>query len=190
MRSFIALELSPEIKKELSRLQQELKKIDLDVKWVKPDNIHLTLKFLGNVEEAKIEQIKTALAGISSGKKPFEISLFKLGAFPNLNYPRVVWVGIDKGSSEAEDIAKLIEDDLERLGFSKEDRPFSVHLTIGRVKSGKNKIALKEKVSALEVQPKSSIVKNITLFQSTLTRNGPIYAQVYMAQLTGGSSTG
>jgi len=174
MRTFIALDISSEMKGELSRLEEELKKADADVKWVKVDNVHLTLKFLGNIEEPEIEQIKKTLDGISSQEKPFEISLFKLGAFPNLNYPRVIWVGIDKGCSEVEKIAGLLETDR-----------FSAHLTLGRVKSGKNKLALKEKLSSLEVQPKSCTVNNITLFQSTLTPKGPIYTSLYVSTFTG-----
>lgn len=185
MRTFIALELSAEIREELSRLHGEFKKTDADVKWVKPENIHLTLKFLGNVDEAKIEKIKNALGEISGREKPFEISLSGLGAFPNLNYPRVVWVGIDKGSSEAEKIAGLIADSMEKLGFPKEERPFSAHLTLGRVKSGRNKAGLKEKISSLSVQPKSCAVNHITLFQSTLTPAGPIYTPLYAAKFTG-----
>lgn len=186
MRTFIALELSNEVREELSRLQEELKKVDADIKWAKAENIHLTLKFLGNVEEAKIEEIKKLLDNISSREKPFETSLFKLGAFPNLNYPRVIWVGIDKGCSEIEKIAGLVETELEKINFSREKRPFSAHLTLGRVKSGKNKAELKEKISSLQVQPKSCTINNITLFQSTLTPKGPIYTPLYAARFTGG----
>ena len=185
MRTFIALELSNEIQKELSRLQEELNKADADVKWVKPDNIHLTLKFLGNVEDAKIEQIKKILEGISSKEKLFEISLSGLGAFPDLNHPRVLWVGLDTGSPEAKRIAASLETELQKIGFPKEERPFSAHLTLGRVKSGRNKAKLKEKLSSLQVQPKSSAINNITLFQSTLTPKGPIYTPLYMSKFTG-----
>ncbi|MBL7156718.1 MAG: RNA 2',3'-cyclic phosphodiesterase [Candidatus Omnitrophica bacterium] len=184
MRTFIALELSDEIKEEFSRLEEKLKTAEADVKWVKPHNIHLTLKFLGDVEESKIGQIKNVLDGISAQNNSFEISLFKLGAFPNLNQLRVLWVGLEKGFSEAEKIANSIEDNLEKIGFPKEKRPFSAHFTLGRVKSGKNKNQLKELISSLEVRPKSCVIKHITLFQSTLTPKGPIYASLHRAKLT------
>jgi RNA 2',3'-cyclic 3'-phosphodiesterase len=183
MRTFIALELSQEVRAELSRLEAEIKKAEADVKWVVPENIHLTLKFLGDVDEDKIGRIKETLDGISSGIKSFEISLFKLGGFPNLNYPRVIWVGIDKGCSEVEKIAALVEAKLAELSFEKEDRPFSAHLTIGRVKSGKNKIALKEAISSLSARPASCLISHITLFQSTLTPHGPIYTALHKAAL-------
>ena len=183
MRAFIALELSEEIKEELSRLQEELKKTGADVKWVNPENIHLTIKFLGNAGESKIEQIKKILEDISSQTGPFEISLFKVGAFPSLDHPRVIWAGIDKGCAEAEKIAALAEGKLENMGFEKEKRPFSAHLTIGRVRSGRNKAGLKEMISSLEVKPKSCAIKHITLFQSTLTPRGSIYTSLHAAKL-------
>ena len=185
MRTFIALELSSEIKEELARLQAELKKAKADVKWAEPDNIHLTLKFLGETEDAKIEQIKEILQQISSEEKPFEISLFKLGAFPNASYIRVIWVGIDKGCANAERIAKSIENESEKIGFPKEVRSFSAHLTLGRVKSPKGKIALREKISSLEVRPEKTTIRKVTLFKSTLTSSGPIYDSLFEASLTG-----
>ena len=184
MRTFIAIELSKEVKDDLAKLQHELNKADADVKWVKPENIHLTLKFLGEVGEDKIEDMKKVLDGISGKNKPFELSLFKLGAFPSINSPRVVWVGIDKGCGESEQIAKSIEDELEKLDFPKEERPFNAHLTLGRVRSGKNKAMLKERLSATEVRPKSCRINDITIFQSILTPKGPIYSPLHAAKLT------
>lgn len=185
MRTFIALELSEEIREELLRLQNELKKIDADVKWVNTENIHLTLKFLGEAEEARIAVVKEALAGIASRFKPFEMSLFKLGAFPDLHRIRVIWVGLDKGCSDAEQIAQSIEAELDKAGFAKEDRAFRAHLTLGRVKTGRNKITLTDKISSLEVEPKHCTINNITLLKSTLTPHGPIYTPLYVAKFMG-----
>jgi len=182
MRTFIALNLSDETKEELSRIQEEFKKADADVKWNKPHNIHITLKFLGDIDETKVSEIKSVLDSISRESKPFDISLFKLGAFPSLNQVRVLWVGIDKGCSEVDQIAASVENNLEKIGFLKEDRPFSAHLTLGRVKSGRNKAALKEKLSSIEAQPKSSRIDSITLYQSTLTPKGPIYTPLHVAR--------
>lgn len=186
MRTFIALELSEEVKKELSRIQEELKKADADIKWAKPDNIHLTLKFLGNVGDDKIEEIKKVLNGVSSQKRPFEINLSKPGAFPNPNYPRVIWVGIEKNSLEVEKIAQAVEGDLEKLEFPAENRPFSAHLTLGRVKSATNRDKLKQLLLSVGVRPKSCSIDKITLFQSTLTPKGPIYTPLHIAKFTAG----
>ena len=185
MRTFVALELSDTVREELGRLQGELGRAGCDVKWVAPENIHLTVKFLGDVEEEKINEIKNILTRISSGEKTFEISLFKLGAFPSIDRPRVLWAGIDKGCAEVEKIASLAKEGLENIGFPKEDHPFSAHLTLGRVRSGKNKDALREKILSLEARPVFSEVNHIALFRSTLTPKGPIYSVLHEACFTG-----
>ena len=167
MRSFIALELSKEIKDELGRLQDELKEAGADVKWVKPENIHLTLKFLGDIDERKLGDIKKTLAEVASKFAPFEVSLFKLGAFPTLDRPRVIWAGISKGCSE-----------VEALAASLDSAPnFSAHVTLGRVRSGKNKAELKERLLALEPKEILHKITCVALFESTLTPSGPIYVE-------------
>lgn len=181
MRTFIAIDLSGEDKEKLTHLQADLRKSDADVKWVNPENIHLTLKFLGEISEQQVNQVKEALDKITPGFKPFEMSLSGLGAFPKLDYPRVIWIGIEKGKKETEEIAKKIEDELSKLGFPKEERPFTAHLTIGRVRSGKNKEALKEKVLSAHSSELSQFVSCITLYQSKLTPNGPIYTPLCAA---------
>jgi len=183
MRTFIAIELSNDIRKELASLQNELKTADADVKWVKPENIHLTLKFLGEVKEESVEAIASALDKVGSGYTKFDISLFKVGAFPKLDHPRVIWVGIDNNCSVVEEIAVKIEDECEKLSFPREKRSFSAHLTLGRVRSPKNKTALKEKIMSLEVKPLTSQLRELTLFKSTLTPKGPIYSKLHVSNL-------
>jgi len=182
MRAFIAIELSDEMKDELSRLQDKLKPADSDVKWVKPENSHLTLKFLGDIDDDVLGKIKNILDDIARANKVFNMTLFKAGAFPNLNRIRVIWVGIDESSSSIHEIAKSLEAKLEGIGFLKEDRPFSAHLTLGRVRSGKNKEKLKDLLNSVEVQTVNASVDHITLFQSTLTQKGPIYTPLHVAK--------
>lgn len=188
MRTFIAIDLSKENKSKLAKIQDQLIKSNADVKWVEIDNIHLTLKFLGEVTDEYAGKVKEALDKIANGFKPFEISLSGLGAFPKLDYPRVIWVGLEKGKKETEEIAKKLEEELSKLGFAKEDRPFSAHLTIGRVRSGKNKETLKKIIEALNRTPKTvnpQRVSQLVLYQSTLTPNGPIYTPLHSAILKG-----
>ena len=153
------------------------------MKWVKPENIHLTLKFLGEVTDEHIDKVKEALDRIAAGLKPFDISLSNLGAFPKLDFAKVVWVGIEKGKQATEDIAGKIEIELEKLGFAKEGREFSAHLTIGRVRSGKNKEELKKQVlsahSSELIAHSQQPVNTIILYQSTLTPRGPIYTALH-----------
>ena len=190
MRAFIAIELSDEIRKILSQIQSHLKYSAADVKWIEKNNIHLTLKFLGDITEKKCENIKSVLDKIAKNTKSFELSLKVskevpgtfIGAFPNINYPRVIWVGLDKGVKESTEIMVRIDEELSKIGFEKESRPFAAHLTIGRVRSPKNKEALKEKMLSYDPQPivhSSQSASSIILFQSTLMPKGPIYTKLY-----------
>lgn len=179
MRTFIALELPGEIKSSLAKLQEELKTSQADVKWVEPENIHLTLKFLGEIEEKKLDKINKILEDIAGEKKYFPIRISNLGAFPKINFPRVIWIGIDKGDEEVKKIAKKLEDGLAEIGIQREDRPFSSHITIGRTKSALNRDkliqGLNNLANKLSEENLEFVVKKITLFKSALTPKGPVY---------------
>lgn len=178
MRTFIAIELDKEIKKALSKIQDELKTTQADVKWVAPENIHLTLKFLGEIEENKIPKISQILKDISNQTKPFTIALSELGAFPGLKYPRVVWIGIAEGKAELLKLAELIEARLVQLKFPKEKRGFSAHFTLGRFRTGKNKDVLSQKLNTIKVPGLRQEIKSIALFKSTLSPKGPLYDKI------------
>lgn len=186
MRLFIAIELNEQTRTELANIQGKLKQSGADAKWVEPQNIHLTLKFLGDVEENKIQYIKDALNAIAGRIKIFSISLSEIGCFPNMNSPRVIWAGVKKGAIESAKLASDIEEKLSELGFAKENRPFSAHLTLGRMRSPKGKQKLKEITEALNktggaINRASSVIDRIILFQSTLTPAGAIYTNLYEA---------
>jgi 2'-5' RNA ligase len=190
MRLFIAIVLSEPIREALAQAQAHLKYAGADVKWVAKDNIHLTLKFLGEVPEGKLQQIKDALDEIGKSFTPFEISLAGLGAFPNISSPRVIWVGLDKGAAESADVAARVDEAMEGLGFAKEPRPFAAHLTIGRVRSLKNKEALKEKITGYGLRVTGyETIYSIALFQSTLTPKGPLYTRLHEAKFAGDGQT-
>jgi len=188
MRTFIAIELSDEIREALAQIQSHLKYSSADVKWVEKNNIHLTLKFLGEIDEKKCEKVKTALDEVAKDVKQFEISLKDIGAFPSIGSPRVIWVGLDKGAKESTELARKIDDALSKIGFEKETRPFAAHLTIGRVRSPKNKETLKAKILSLQGPGSGSQgpekITSVILFQSTLTPKGPIYSKLHEAKLS------
>lgn len=179
MRTFIAIELPEEIKTSLARIQEALKQTGADVKWVKPENIHLTLKFLGERDEKKIEKITAILEEVAKSKNVFEANISSIGAFPRINSPRVIWVGINKGSTETKEIAEELEEKTALLGIPKEDRPFSSHITIGRTRSDLNREELVQVMNDLASkfgQENLELrVTKITLFKSTLTPKGPVY---------------
>ncbi len=181
IRCFIAIELSPEIKTALQKIEDELKSKVPSVKWVKPDNIHLTLKFLGHIDTDAVESVKAALGAIAQNAKPFVIRLSSPGAFPTPERPRVIWVGIDKGDKESIDLANSIEEKTALLGIEKENRAFHPHLTLARVDFLKDKSALKNAFDSLKIPPVEMTASKLTLFQSTLTRGGSIYTALHEA---------
>jgi len=180
MRTFIAVEIPEFLREEFVQLQERLKKSDADVKWVEPENMHLTLKFLGDTEENKMEKISEILKRIAQETKQFEITFSDLGAFPNLNFPKVIWVGVDKGKKELAELATRIENGLLPLGFSKEKRTYSAHLTLGRIRSPKNKDKLKKILEEkIEIKEKGKFyLQKIVFFSSKLTPTGPIYTKL------------
>lgn len=191
MRAFIAIELSGNTKDTLAKIQSHLKYCGADVKWIEKDNIHLTLKFLGDITDYKSANIGTILDGIATSSKRFELTLKDIGAFPKIEFPRVIWAGLDKGAAESADIARRIDEELSKIGFERETRPFAAHVTIGRVRSPRNKAALKEKILSMQ-DPQGAthslpvcpqIITSVTLFQSTLTPKGSIYTKLHEAKL-------
>jgi 2'-5' RNA ligase len=187
MRAFIAIELPQEIKDSLARLQQKLKLAGADVKWVEPKNIHLTLKFLGEIDEQAQNRIIVKLEEISCAAKKFVISLASCGAFPNTNSPRVIWQGIEQGDKEVSAIATAIETQLESIGIPKENREFSSHITLGRTRSSKNRQELAQAISEFSLKPLKDKfpASKITLFKSILTPRGPIYETIREFPLSG-----
>ncbi len=188
MRTFIAIELPEPIKNSLARLIDKLKETSADVKWVQPQNIHLTLKFLGERDDKKVDRITEILDEVAKNHKAFPIRINALGAFPNMSSPRVIWVGIDQGDIETKSIFKDLEDSICKVGIPKEDRAFSSHITIGRTRSAKGITELSQAIASLN----DSIGKDkleftagsITLFKSTLTPKGPIYEALKVVNLT------
>ncbi|NQT72208.1 MAG: RNA 2',3'-cyclic phosphodiesterase [Chloroflexi bacterium] len=183
IRAFIAIELPDEVKNELSEILYKLKPgREKAVKWVNPNSIHLTLKFLGNIPEERIVDITHAIAKASSLTFPFNLELKGLGAFPNLKSPRVVWVGIGGDLPIITNLQRQIDQSLIPLGFSPEKRDFSPHLTLGRVrdKTSKNeRYELGKTVESLEIPKSASFsADRFSLMQSTLTNNGAIYSQI------------
>ncbi|MGB2698026.1 MAG: RNA 2',3'-cyclic phosphodiesterase [Candidatus Zixiibacteriota bacterium] len=183
MRTFIAVELPPEVKRKIEEVQAPLKKTDTYVSWVKPGNVHLTLKFLGEVEEERIEDVFSGTERALKGSKAFKLSLKDLGCFPNLRRPRVVWLGVDKGKDELSQIQREIEEELSKLKFPKEQRPFSAHLTIGRVKSPKNIEKLISLIETTNFQTEEVVVDEVVVMRSQLHPQGAIYTPLKKIKL-------
>lgn len=184
LRCFIGIELSPESREAAARLIAALKKTDVDVAWVDPANLHLTLRFLGATPPEKIERIAEDLRSLGKTEKSFPLFLEGLGAFPTLEKPTVLWVDI-KGEAQArlKTLASRIEAIAVEWGYTPETRPFSAHVTFGRVRSPRH---LKELTAKLKESPfsvPSFTADHLTLFQSELTQSGSIYKILSRAPL-------
>ena len=187
MRTFIAIELPPEARDELVSLQSALKESGDDVKWVEPENIHLSLRFIGDVGVDKAEELKKQLAGTAAGSKAFEFTMKGIGAFPDLSFPRVIWAGVDRGAAESARLAEEIEAKLRAIGIAGEEmlkNKFHPHITLGRVRSQKNSDRLRRMIETTKFEA-GSIVKAeyLTLFMSRLTPQGSTYTPLFKAKM-------
>jgi 2'-5' RNA ligase len=194
VRSFIAIELPDELKLELSQLVAKLKSGEQSwVKWVDPYNIHLTLKFLGNVAVDRLDDITGAIEKAAQGIAPFYLEVKELGVFPNLRRVQVAWVGI---SGEVDKLAQLqqrIESNLAPLGFAPESRPFVPHLTLARLR---DQALLAERqrfgqlITGTKFEAANAIKVNaLSLMKSQLTREGAIYSRISSVGLKNPLST-
>lgn len=179
MRCFIAIELEKKHKEAIGRAQKGLMSPDDQVRWIDPANIHLTLKFLGEVAENRILKIGDYLSGIAEVWPDFDFELFGVGAFPNVKMPRIIWVGVNAVSGELVRLAREVDRGMGQLGFQREGRKFAPHLTLGRVKWIKNLGTLRSKLEEQRETPFGKVhVKRISLMKSTLTPQGSIYERI------------
>ncbi|HJX12643.1 MAG TPA: RNA 2',3'-cyclic phosphodiesterase [Dehalococcoidales bacterium] len=188
IRSFIAVELTPEIKLALARLQDHLKAgYRAPVRWVAPENIHLTLKFLGNVSPGLTGSVTTALEKAAAGMRPLHLEVTGLGVFPNPRRVQIVWVGM---AGELESLGRLqqrIESGLAHLGFKAESRPFTPHLTLGRVRESATPDERQELgwfIAKSTFQGGGPLeVGAVYLMRSRLTPEGPVYSRLGSVRL-------
>jgi len=188
IRAFIAIELSSEILHRLDQVAKELKSklINMPVRWVPADNIHLTLKFLGDVSIANLEMLTKILGGVVSVHHSFEISAGGLGAYPKIHQPRVIWIGLEV-PPELLAIQHNLELETARLGYTREERPFSPHLTLGRVSRNATPAETQAISKVLETTKVGFLgatrVKTVFLFRSDLNPGGAVYTRIFSAPL-------
>jgi 2'-5' RNA ligase len=178
IRSFLAFDIEDQtIIRKLTEVQGMLANTGADLKPVKPQNIHLTVRFLGDIHPPMVDAIHEEMKQLSFA--PFTVELRGLGAFPKLSYPRVVWAGIRKGAKELTDVFEQLEPRLRGLGFKPDMKGFSPHLTIARVRTGKNKVRLAEVIRELEDYEFGAVkAECLRLKKSDLTPRGPIYTNL------------
>jgi len=190
VRAFIAIELPDPVRAALARLQDGLKATrTTSVKWVDPKGIHLTIKFLGNVDAGEIPELSRVLREAVRGTVPFRLKLENTGAFPNIRAPRVIWVGVGGEAEHLFTLHKKVEQALKPLGFAPENRAFSPHLTLGRVREGAQPNELRrlgEGIAASKTEGEIFFsVDSLNLMRSQLTREGAIYSCLASFKLGG-----
>ncbi len=182
MRAFVAVEIPDEIRRRIADLIQALQSAAPQVRWARAEGLHITLKFLGEISEQQVEEIKTQLMSVQSAT-PLHLQIQGAGYFPNERSPRVVWLGVESGAALPE-LASQVEKRLATLGMAEEDRPFSAHLTVGRLRRPGKLDALREELRKREPLLLGSFTTDeFFLYESKLSPRRAIYRQVARFQI-------
>ncbi|MFQ5818491.1 MAG: RNA 2',3'-cyclic phosphodiesterase [Candidatus Heimdallarchaeota archaeon] len=175
LRLFLAVEVKdPAILEKIENIQSELGATKTRMKLVRPENLHFTLKFLGTTPETLVKEISAIMQRIDV--KKFPVTIKELGCFPRLSRPRVIWLGLSQGFEHLAKIAKFLDEELYTIGFEREKRLFSAHLTLARIKESRIDPQLTQQLKELQnIEIGTFIVAEVVLKKSTLTPKGPIY---------------
>jgi len=186
MRLFVAINLPDDVRQSMWNSAASLREQSFPVKWVGPDSLHLTVKFLGEVPEQRVNDLSEGLESAAVGTAHFELPISGFGAFPNPRRASVIWLGCEPVAA-LQQIQQNIEAEMERAGFGRESRSFHPHFTLGRVRRDTKPAALgglADKLQRLhfESQP---VVESVDLMQSELSRSGARYTRLHTATLSG-----
>jgi len=185
IRTFIAIELPEKIIYTISKVQEEIKSYGLKIRWVRPENIHLTLKFLGDIKTADTEKVARAVSESATGYPALSLAVKGIGVFPGIKKPRVLWLGISKQLDLLTALQKTLDEKLEAMGFPKEKRPFRGHLTLGRIKSVIDPKTLHDVLKEfIQFESESFFADKIILYKSDLKPNGAVYTKLVETYLT------
>ena len=184
IRTFIAVTIPADIKKRISAYQRQLREYDVHIRWVKPVSMHLTLKFLGDTAPERIPAIADAVKDAAAYTPPFSVTVGGCGCFPHIKRPRVIWIGITAGDEQLCRVAADLENSLERIGHKKDNRPYSPHITLGRIKSQRN---IQSLIPAMDQdwQGGTFSVDHITVMKSELNPAGAVHKPLHTIELEG-----
>jgi 2'-5' RNA ligase len=179
MRTFVAVEIPDDLRSEVIAYQRRLQSFEARVRWVKPEQMHITLKFLGEIDQTQSDLLDELFQAVAEENAPFELELQGLGAFPNLRRPSILWAGITTGADALAGLAGQLEAAASELGFKKEKRGFNPHLTLGRVKSPKGLPPVVERIQKDESKLFGSFpVSEFVFIQSELKPTGAEYTRL------------
>ncbi len=177
IRTFIAIDIPEEIKDEIFEIEKELSKAAGEgIKWEEKEKFHITLKFLGDVNEEAINSIYQTLNESLSGFGKFSVIYKGIGAFPDFKNPRVIWVGCEDPIGKLFELQKIVEEKMSELGFEKEDKEYHPHITLGRVKKAKNISSLIKKMENINFEAKTGEVAEVLIMKSDLKPSGSVYS--------------
>ena len=182
-RTFAAIFPPTEIANGLSELVEKLKKLCSGVKWVEKENMHLTLRFFGGLTDEQIGAAKQCMSEFAQLQHAFKACLGVVGAFPSPSRARVIWVGVEEGKEQLVHIATALDERFVKAGLGQADKPFSPHLTIGRVRIPRKNPELEEAIRALTFSRGEFMINSLTLTKSELTPRGPVYSPLTVAKL-------
>jgi RNA 2',3'-cyclic 3'-phosphodiesterase len=179
-RVFCAFELPESLRVRIKEHAERVREIvpDAEASWSRPENIHLTLKFFGNVDQAKVAIVSDVLARVAKESAPIGITAGGTGVFPRPSHPQVLWIGIDDRTGALARLQKRVEDECAREGFPQEDRAFRPHLTIARIRNPRNANRLAEAHLRLEFAPAELLLNELVLFRSELSPKGSKYTSI------------
>jgi 2'-5' RNA ligase len=175
IRTFVCIHIPQSMKERIRLLQDQLRQVDAQASWVKTANIHLTLKFLGDVPQAKIPQVVGAVERAIGSCSPFQVTVSGAGCFPSSQNPTVLWVGLDKIPEALMRLREAIEDELAQEGFHREPKKFKPHLTLARIRTPQNAARLAEALLAKGFAEESFTATEIIVMRSELSPQGSIY---------------
>lgn len=179
VRLFVAVEITEKIRKKLAEFQDELKRVDADVGWVAPENLHMTLKFIGALDEEGIESVTAIIKEAVAHIKPFDLHYQGVGAFPTEKNPRVVFADVIDAGGVLVKVHERLDNQFMALGVKHEDRKFSAHLTVGRIKTRRNVRKLMEHLNLYQGYDfGSERVMQVVLMKSDLLPEGPVYTKL------------
>ncbi|MGD9105473.1 MAG: RNA 2',3'-cyclic phosphodiesterase [Desulfobacterales bacterium] len=185
IRTFIAIELPEKIIYTIGKVQKEIKSYGLKIRWVRPENIHLTLKFLGDIKKTDTEKVARAVSESVTGYPPISLAVKGIGVFPGIKRPRVIWLGVSNQLDMLTVLQKTLDEKLEEIGFPKEKRPFRGHLTLGRIKSKIDPKTLNTVLKEfIQFESERFFADRIILYKSELKPKGAVYTKLIETYLT------
>lgn len=187
LRLFIAFDSPPEVKSEAVRIQEQLRQADADVSWERPEKLHCTIKFLGDTPSEIVPSIVDALGEVGRANPPFSVQYRGIGCFPDRRDPRVLWLGIENPDGKLMTLFRSVDSAMANLGFKPENRQFHPHLTVGRVRSGRNHANLLKILENVTFESAIKATDEVLLIKSELKPTGSVYTKIKFVTLFGNS---